>query len=162
MQMPKNAVLFQVGDSAWTLGAVCLITAAVLLVVWIALLPRVARQFGEVRRLTSEEAATLSLVGHQTSYVKPRPIVHGPAVGKEWAYSFTIGDLREAWRQRHYLIFFGLPAHAATFGLSFAVAGFGIALLTQAPPFLLLSGAPLPIIGIYLFMMWAAIYTKLE
>jgi hypothetical protein len=163
MDMSSNPVILHIGDSPWTRGGVCLAIAAVMFVAWIILLPIVARRFGEISRLTSDEAATLSMVGYETSYVKPEAIVHGPAAGKQWQVEITIGDLRAAWRARQYGIFVGLPAFSLLFSVATALAGLGWAAFVHATMiFGILGGFSALVTTIMLFMMWAAVYTKLE
>lgn len=163
MDIASNPVLFHVGDSPWTLGGVCLALAAVVFVAWLVLLPIVAQRFGDVSRMTSDEAATLAMVGYETSYVKPEPLVHGPAVGKQWSVTFTIGDLRTAWQARRYGIFLGLPAFGVMFFVAVAFAGLGLAAFVHGMViFAITGGFSLLCTAIVLFMMWAAVYTKLE
>jgi hypothetical protein len=163
MDIASNPVLFHVGDSPWTLGGVSLAIAGVLLVAWVVLLPIVAHRFGEVSRMTSDEAATLAMVGYETSYVKPEAIVHGPAVGKQWSLEITIGGLRTAWQTRKYGIFVGLPAFYVMLVAAVAFAGLACAAFNhQKMIFVVLCWCVAVFPIIMLFMMWAAVYTKLE
>jgi hypothetical protein len=63
MDIASNPVILHVGDSPWTLSGVCLAAAALTLVVWIILLPIVARRFGDVRRLTRRRSFMDVLLG---------------------------------------------------------------------------------------------------
>lgn len=167
IDISSNPVILHVGDSQWTLGGISLATGAVMLVAWIILLPIVARRFGEISRLTSEEAATLAMVGHETSYVRPEAIVHGLAAGKQWQVTVTIGDLRAAWQARRYSIFCGA---SGVFSHGFGGGRVGRPGLCCARPRgdnlrdsrRLLGGFSALMSAMMLFMMWAAVYTKLE
>jgi hypothetical protein len=163
MDIASNPVILYVGDSPWTLGGVCLAIAGVMFVSWIILLPIVAHRFGEVSRLTSDEAATLSMVGYETSYVKPEASVHGPAVGKQWQLEITIGALRAAWQAHDYGAFVGLPAFYI-FGLvAIALSGLGVSAFVHAKiVFGIVGGFSALLTTMMLFMMWAAVHTKLE
>lgn len=160
--MLDNFVLTHVRGEPWALGAVCLAVAGVLFVAWLARLPGMARRIGTVRRMTTEEAAKLSMVGITPSYDAPRPIVWGPAAGKEWRVDLSIGDFRSLWRRGDRGMFFGAATFLAMLPLAVAVAGFGVALLLRSGLFLTFSGVGALLIVVLLIMMWPAVYTRLE
>jgi hypothetical protein len=162
VNLPANPVLFQLGTSAWTLGGLCVLVACVIFLLWLVLLPSMARRFGQIQSMSSEEAASYAFTGRQTDYVKPEPIVHGPAVGKEWQVSLSIGDLRSAWQRNDRRYFYGYSLYCMLITDSFGLAGFGLAFSTRIWPFLIFSGLALLVRSVNIFMMWAAVYTKLE
>jgi hypothetical protein len=162
MESPPNPVLIHVGTSAWTLGGICVLLGCVVFLAWLVLLPSMARRFGRVERMSSDEAASFAFSGTRTDYVKPEPIVHGPAVGKEWQVSLTIGDLRSAWQRKDYRYFYGYSLYCmlVTDGMGLAMFGYSLVahvwVIMAFPAFCMLFRL------IIAFMMWAAIYTKLE
>jgi amino acid transporter len=158
----QNPALFQFAGSTWTLAGVCMVSAVVIFVLWLALLPMLTRRVGTSRRMSREEAAARSFAGVNKDFVKPEPFISGPAAGKEWEITFTIGDLREAWQNRQYAYFFGVPGYLALLGLAFIIGMTGAMLYLRTWLMLVGIGFVLLILGIYLFMMWAAVYTKLE
>lgn len=161
----ENPILFYSGDSPWTLGGVLIVCAAGLAFTWVAAMPFVLRKLNiQGHRLDSQEAATLAMTGREPGYVKPQAIVHGPAAGMEWSFSFTIGDLRQAWHSRRYRYFFGLPFYSSLFPFAFCVASVGFFAL-RSDAFVVMCvvvGFCGLIILMIVFMMWAAVYTKLE
>jgi hypothetical protein len=160
-----NPILFHIGKSPWTLGGVCTALGIIMVLVWIALLPFVIRRLKiQARRLNAQEAATLAMTGHETDYVKPEAAVHGPAAGLEWQFECSIGELRAAWQQRRYGFFFGVPAFGGVLLVAIAMIFEGGAIrATSSLAVLLWVFSPFALIlGIYAFMMWAAVYTKLE
>jgi hypothetical protein len=161
--MFKNEVILRVGGEPWTIGAVCLVVALVCFVVWIALLPSMARRMGSVRQMSSAEAARFTYAGTDTSYVKPRPQLAGPAAGRQWSVNMSIGDLRTAWRQKHYGLFFGAPLYVCLLPVAFALGGLALAFfMERTMPGLLFSVLPVLLVAMNGFMMWAAVFTRLE
>jgi hypothetical protein len=160
--MLENFVLFEVGGAPWTFAGVCLAFAGALFVVWLVLLPAMARRHGTIRRMTSDEAAKLSMVGITPSYDAPRPVVWGPAAGKQWRIDLSIGDLRSVWRRGDHAGFFGSSAFLALLPVAVALAGLATAIFADSALFLVFSGCALLMIAILAIMMWAAVYTQLE
>jgi hypothetical protein len=160
--MLEDNVVFTIHGSAWHLTAVCFVTSAVLFVVWLVLLIRLLHYKGTSRWLSSEEAGQVAVYG-SVSTTHRTMLVSGPAVGKEWNLSLSIGDLREAWHKRDYWTFFGMPAFFLLVFLAFELCFFGAALgLRSWVPLVAVSALIVPMMLIFLFMMWAAIYTKLN
>lgn len=159
--MFENFVLFHVSGEPWTLAGTCLAFAGVLFLIWLVLLPGMARRHGTIRRMTAEEAAKLSMIGITPSYDAPRPIAWGPAAGKEWRIDLSIGDLRSL-RRRGDPAFFGSPAFLALLPIAVGLAGLAAALFTRSALFLVFSGFAALLIAMLAIMMWAAVYTQLE
>jgi hypothetical protein len=160
-----NPVLFHIGKSPWTLGGVCIFVGIIMILLWAGLLPFVIRKLnGKARRLDAQEAATLAMTGHETEYAKPQAAVHGPSAGLAWHFECSIGDLREAWQQGRYGFFFGVPAFGGALLLAITLIFEGGAIRASSRPLvlILLSSPAAIIVGIYAFMMWAAVYTNLE
>ena len=161
--MFKNDVILRVGGEPWTIGAVCLVVALVCFTIWLIFLPSMARRMGAVRNMTGAEAADFVHAGTDTSYVKPRAQLAGPAAGRQWAVNMSIGDLRAAWQQQQYGLFFGAPIHFSLLAIAFGLCGVALAFFMQeAMPWLLFSSVPALLIAIYAFMTWAAVFTRLE
>lgn len=160
--MLDNFVLFHVRGSAWTLGGTSVALAVMLFVIWISCLPLVVSRYGSSRRMSTSEAQRRSVVGLAPSYDAAKVLVAGPAAGKEWSFTLTIGGLREMRQRGDHFAFYFLPSYAIAFPSAFVVGGFGLALLTRERAVLLLSGGALVLILILLFMMWAAVYTDLQ
>jgi hypothetical protein len=163
MDIPNNPILFYHGDSAWTLGGVLVASGAAIGISAVALMPVVLyRLHVEGRRLSSQQAATLAMTGHQTDYVKPEAAVHGAAAGVEWHFEMTIGDLRQAWHARRYGHFFFLPWYWSTWFLGPSISCAGGFLLERDWALLFVSSILGLVAALGMFMQWAAIYTKLE
>ena len=161
--MPENIVLFHIRGSPWTLGGVCLVIAAVLLVAWICLLPSMIARTGTVRRMSTEEAQRRSVLGRPPQHdAGARVIGAGPAAGVQWSYSLTIGSLRTMRQHGDYFMFYALPAYAAMLARATMFGGVGFALLTRAWLFLVFTGFALLFNLLLLFMMWASVNTQLE
>ncbi|MET0388327.1 MAG: hypothetical protein ABW321_20310 [Polyangiales bacterium] len=159
-----NPVLFELSGSAWTLGGVLIVLSLVGIVVWACTVPLMTRRIGGyTRKLDADEAASLALSGHEQGAVRPEVIAHGPAVGAEARFEFSIGDLRKAWQEKRYGYYFGVPAYWSTFMLCIALLGTGAALVKNMTDIALIV---LGIVGFFesfvIFAMWAAVFTKLE
>ncbi len=163
--MPNNPVMLHIDGEPWTLGALCLIAAPVVFVLSIFLVVFTAKRWGTTRALSASEAAQVAMNPAEPSYVDRQVPIHGPAMGREWRVDYSASDLREAWRARDYAKFFGLPAMSLLGVSAGELLCFGIYLLggQKAWMFWLLPNFVLtPIALAPLFLMWAAIYTKLE
>jgi hypothetical protein len=162
--MPPNSVLFYINGQPWRVVGVSLAAAAVCFVVWLLMLLLVmVPRYGGTRKLSAEEAAKVAMHPNERSDVDRSIAVAGPAVGAEASFSFDIGRLRAAWKERDYVTFFGLPAFMI-FGTSWGwLCFFGIALAAETGWLLGLAAVVLlPITLIPVFMMWAAVYTQLN
>jgi hypothetical protein len=161
--MPPNPVLFYVNGEPWRLAGVSLVTGAAMFVVWLALLAVMVRKYGQTRTLSAEEAAQVAIHPNEPSYVDRTIALRGPARGAEAQVSYSIGTLRAAWNTRDYWKFFGLPAFMFLCHVAFSLFIYGVgAAMQDWVPLVASSVVLVPMFVINGFMMWAAIYTKLE
>lgn len=159
-----NPILFYHGDSAWTLGEVMIAAGIGLLVLCFILMPFVFRALKvDGRRVTGLESATGAMTAGHPSDEKVGLVAHGPAVGVEWGFEFTIGGLRTAWQQRRYSYFYGIPLYWSLwpFGINLLLVGLSIRDHNLAIALVLGGFMSLMQLSAY-FMMWAAVYTDLK
>jgi hypothetical protein len=159
--MLENFVVFHLQGEPWTFGAVCLVISGLLVVVWACLMPYMANRHGTVRRMTTEEAQRRVFIGTDSTYLTGE-VVAGPAAGKKWEVTFTIGSLRNMRERGDHALWFLLPAYVALVLAGVFAFGLGLALLTRDGWFLGFSGMALLIGAVIAFMMWASVYTQLE
>ena len=159
--MLDNPTLFQALGVSWTV-AKCFGVAAVVLVLLSVLLFVILFKHtrGKVERLSPEEAGRVALYPAPSNYVLP---IQSEGVGVGVELSCNIDTLRKAARRGDRLTFWGFPAlGVCTSGffwcLFMALAVFGhsrlVAIIVSVFSGLLLFP--------FLFMPWAAIYTKID
>jgi hypothetical protein len=163
--MPPNPVVFQFHGEPWRLVSVCLLSSLVLFVFWLYWLFRMLRLYGQGQKLSAAEASRVGSHPADAAYSTNTSdnVVRGAAVGKEWNLEYSIETLREAWQAKDYEKFVSLPLlhvlAVSAFGLCFFGIGVGARtwlLFGVTSPLLLLIG------GVPVFMMWAAVFTKLK
>jgi hypothetical protein len=123
----------------------------------------VLRRYSTGRALSEREAARVAMHPAETSYVDRTVAAHAPAMGKEWRVSMSIGDLRRAWHAKDYFAFLGLPS--TVFLLCAATTLLLLGVSVAAKTWLIIGAASVvlvPIMAAGIFMLWAAVYTKLE
>lgn len=161
--MLKNVVLFTINGEPWRLLGVSFAASGILTVLWLSMLTVLLWRHGKSRSLSASEAARVAMHPAESSYVDETVTTHGPAMGKEWEVSMSIGDLRQAWRERDYFRFFGLPVTNLTAVAAFGTFTFAASVSTKSwIPFGGTCIILVPMALIFLFMPWAAVYTKLE
>lgn len=157
--MPDDRVLFEVGGEPWTLSFVCLLLALASFVLAAILFTLVVRRHGKIRRLTGAEASSVAFNADKLGEVRS---IHGPARGVEARVRFTIGDLRRAHQAGDHLLFWGGPAMAVSWCGGFGLLSLSGALATGEAMMLIGYTLLIPMLLIFCFMPWAAVYTKLE
>ena len=159
--MLENLVVFHVRGVPWTLGGVCVAISGVLVLAWACLMPYVANRYGTVKRMTTEQAQRRVFIGTEPTYLTGK-VVAGPAAGKTWEVSLTIGGLRNLRERGEHGLWILLPAYAGLVLTGVFAFGLGLALLTRVWGFLGFSGMALLMGALVAFMMWASVYTQLE
>jgi hypothetical protein len=159
-----NPILFRQGDSVWTLGGLMVALGIGLMLLFLALMPFVLRAIKVPKRImTGAEAALGAMAAADFNDTKVDLIAHGPAIGVEWRFGCSIGDLRRAWHERRYGYFYGLPLYFSLWTTGAGVVLVGSTLIYHTWMFVLAGGIPVMSMQLAaVFMMWAAVYTKLE
>ncbi|MDB4985890.1 MAG: hypothetical protein JWN04_1068 [Myxococcaceae bacterium] len=163
MPPPPNEILFTFLGDPWRLSGVCLVAAGLIFAAGATSMTMLIRRHGRSRLLSRAEAARVAMHAGETSYVDGAVALGGPAVGKEWRYSCSIGDLRKAWHAKNYKKFFGVPATFIALWSGADLAFFALTVHERHwSLFAVASAGLVPMIALMLFSMWAAIYTRLE
>lgn len=161
--MITDFIVFTIDGEPWKLTHVCWVSALVLFVLCGVMMTLLLRRFATGRILSQPEAARVAMHPAETSYVDQTLAASGPAMGKEWRVSMSIGDFRRAWHQRDYFAFLVPPSVTFLGCSSFGVLMFGMSVHVKSwGPFGAASLGLVPLILINFFMLWAAIYTKLD
>jgi len=160
--MDRNRVLFEVGGSVWRISDFCWACGGGL-VLGFLLGFVVLRRYGKSRRLSREEAASVAMHAGEVSEVDRAVTYTGPAAGKEWEVSMSIGDMRKAYRDQDWFRFLGL---GSVILITHVSAGMLIWCLGELTGSKLIAGMgvgwALMFLGVCSFMWWAAIYTDLK
>lgn len=160
--MDRNRVLFEIGASAWRISDFCWACGGGL-VLGFLLLTVVLWRYGKSRRLSRKEAASVAMHAGEVSEVDRAVTYAGPAAGKEWEVSMSIGDLREAYHDQDWFRFLGLGSAVLTIHVAAGMLIWGFGELTGSK---LVAGMgvgwALMFLGVCAFMWWAAIYTDLK
>lgn len=161
--MPRNDIVLHVNGEPWTVAGLISLAGALTLgfaviagvvIVWL---------WGTSRRLSASEAARVATHPAESSYVDRALVAHGPAAGREWGVSISIGDLRHAWHSGDYFKFCFVPLAQILLwgGISLLLFGLTVGLQTWLP-FGTVGVLSVPLTFLPLFMMWAAVNTKLN
>lgn len=86
----------------------------------------------------------------------------GPGAGVEGKVSFTIGDLRRARQSGDWLLFYGGPSMMIAWFASFSLLIWAFMVVTQEFVFAAAYIVLVPLLGIAIFMPFAAVWTDLE
>ena len=160
-----NYVVLYIGGEPWTLAGVCFFGGIATLVVWVVLIFLLTRRWGRMRALSTDEAARVAINAGDQSYVDRAVPIHGPARGVEAKVQYSASTLREAWHAKDYERFFGLPAMGLMGVFAFELIWFSCYLAggpKMWPVVIAVNVILVPIALGNLFLMWAALFTKLE